>query len=240
MDKKIILGITLSIVVIIFIFMYSSSSDTSSPPPYDTPPFGTPSFGTPSLGTHPSMTHSSVTHLVTPPFVPALQPPVACQLSDWGNWTGCGCLTNTQSRVRSIIQEAENGGTPCSNSPLTDEKSCTPTPGSCSEWQRFTNTFISDGEYMSRTHVATESDCYKTCENNPKCAGVYLYNGPETDIFGPNGKNECSLVSANNLNRLYQRHGTMANYNPDNHVAYINKSRAGSAFETPSWASMLA
>jgi hypothetical protein len=56
--------------------------------------------------------------------------PVDCVLSEWSEWGNCVCeytdleLTCTQTRTRTIITPASDGGTPCG--PLTETRTCEP------------------------------------------------------------------------------------------------------------------
>lgn len=64
--------------------------------------------------------------------------PVDCELSDWGQWSGCSATCGTlgrHSRERSVIRQHANGGLPCNDSQKEDFKDCSlsPCPVDC-EW----------------------------------------------------------------------------------------------------------
>jgi len=46
-----------------------------------------------------------------------------CKLSEWSAWSACDCGTKLVHRTRSILQQAESGGTPCDT--LVETKDCT-------------------------------------------------------------------------------------------------------------------
>lgn len=62
--------------------------------------------------------------------------------------------------------------------------------------------------------------CYKECENDPECAAVYAYNGPEMG-----GSVECSYVNADNVPKLYDRYGSMTRFNPNARHVFVNKTK---------------
>lgn len=102
-----------------------------------------------------------------------------------------------------------------------------PTLAPSSEWYGYNNTYISDGEYNTRTYVNNLATCYQSCKSNPNCAAAYAYNGPEMG-----GSVECSIVPSQNVPLLYNRYGTMTNHNPGNRHVIVNRARAGSNFRT--------
>jgi hypothetical protein len=106
---------------------------------------------------------------------------------------------------------------PTTPSPTTPSPT-TPRP-TTPTWYKFTNTFISDGEYIERTSV-DEATCLNKCKNNQNCAAIMI-----------NWGNECSLIPASNVYLLYNRYGSMTNFNPDGRVAYVN-TRAGSSLRS--------
>jgi len=95
------------------------------------------------------------------------------------------------------------------------------------EWYGYNNSYISYGEYKTRTYVNSLATCYQSCKSDPSCAAAYAYNGPEMG-----GQVECSLVPSHNLPLLYNRYGTMTNYNPGNRNVIVNRARAGSNFRS--------
>lgn len=99
-----------------------------------------------------------------------------------------------------------------------------PTVAPSSEWYGYNNSYISDGEYNSRTYVKDLATCYQSCKAAPNCAAAYAYN--------MGGQVECSLVPSQNVPLLYNRYGTMTNYNPGNRNVIVNRARAGSNFRS--------
>ncbi len=102
-----------------------------------------------------------------------------------------------------------------------------PTVAPSSEWYSYNNSYISNGEYNSRTYVNSLATCYQSCKSDPNCAAAYAYNGPEMG-----GRVECSRVPSHNVPLLYNRFGTMTNHNPGNRHVIVNKARAGSNFRS--------
>ena len=163
-----------------------------------------------------------------PPTIPVQEPPapapsstpapVDCQMSEWESAGTCDCLTKLQPMTRKIIKEPVNGGKACPTD-VTKNMECTPDPDKC-EWQKFKNTYISSGEYMSRENPPNAKECYQKCYANPQCAAVYFYEPSK----------ECSLIKAENVGLLYSRIGSMDKFEPENRFAAVHKGRAGTYF----------
>ena len=90
--------------------------------------------------------------------------PVDCKLSDWSNWSGCSktCGGGTQTRTRSITQQAQNGGAAC-NGPTQEQQSCNttacPVPADCklSGWSAWSGcSKLCDSGIQTRTRSITQ------------------------------------------------------------------------------------
>ena len=146
-----------------------------------------------------------------------------CPACSYLDWVGCDCLTGTQTR-------SLDPASPSYCIPGPTSQSCKP-PADCN-WYGFDNSYISDGEYTSRNYTPDFATCYRGCEKDPNCAAVYAYDGREmprnNDTNGP--WVECSYIPQGNVPLLYQRYGSMTNYNPGNRHVFVNQKAAGNNF----------
>ena len=95
-----------------------------------------------------------------------------------------------------------------------------------SAWYVFTNTYVSDGEFIARQDGFTEQGCRDWCKSEPGCAAAYWGS---LAVYG----GQCSLVPAGNVGLLYQRYGSMTPFNPNDRVASIYISRVGGLANLP-------
>ena len=107
-----------------------STTPTLAPTPYPSKPSSQdhePAMNLTTRGTHQRYSHPrrlGACHLLCDP-APSSNLAVDCVMSSWSYYTNCStsCGAGTQTRTRSIITAAFNGGTACS-SDLSESKSC--------------------------------------------------------------------------------------------------------------------
>jgi len=113
---------------------------------------------------------------------------VDCSMSNWGEWSPCDkqCGGGMQRRVRTIYQQASNGGAACQNT--IQQQSCN--TGACvvtkdcvmSEWSQWTQCSATCGMYGMQQRTRTirtnpsaggaacgRTDESKSCDNLPPC-----------------------------------------------------------------------
>ncbi len=82
--------------------------------------------------------------------------PIDCEVGDWDDWGECtaSCGGGTQERTRSITQQDQYGGLPCSTFALTDVQSCgddpCPIPCEVSDWSDWDVCSVTCGEGQQR------------------------------------------------------------------------------------------
>lgn len=119
-------------------------------------------------------------------------------------------------------------------------------------WQYFQNTYISDGEYTSRTtNLVTPDDL----ESNPTRLAQELqtsinngyygfsWNNPGSSHGVPNGYVQFNYVGSgyqNTITLTYNRYGSMTNYNPTKRHMFVHIANATAAgvYQTKSYATL--
>lgn len=117
-----------------------------------------------------------------------------------------------------------------------------PSAPSANTWQYFNNSYCSSGEYALRQYpsksTTTMQDILNTVINTPSYIAVFVYDGNGV----PAGTWEVSYVStANTVNLMYSRYGSMTPYQPNNRYIYvhINKATAAGAYVTQNYATLI-
>lgn len=95
-------------------------------------------------------------------------------------------------------------------------------------FQYFNNTYISDGEFFFEEIISKPANINKYVINKimiDSYLGAYLYDGPEVTTGFIHIR---YLKDPNSITKLYDRYGSMTNYNPNNRLACIDIESAKS------------
>ncbi len=102
--------------------------------------------------------------------------PVDCQVSEWSDWSTCDktCGGGTQSRMRSVLVQPQNGGAACPA--LSETQACN--TQACEAFTKYSYGLMDLSTRMGNSDSSPISVVLENCKNNPSCKAVYSMNLP--------------------------------------------------------------
>lgn len=93
---------------------------------------------------------------------------VNCEVSGWSDWSACDkpCGGGSQTRTRTVVKAASNGGTPCPA--LTESKKCNEQSCQSREYMEFKNVDFFGNDILYDPNIAFP-DCKQKCDSISGC-----------------------------------------------------------------------